>query len=159
MGGACDNVVRFEAASSHGVLLGTGIPPGTNLIVGIDIKEDKSRIWIGTAILSGIVLIALLLWFLPPRDVEAHNILHHLNFAPLLLAGLLFGSRMALWVTLFAFGAEAFNVYRTFQVSAFDAVDLLVELSIFGVAGIVAGFLSDRSRRQHRKLEQTAVEL
>ena len=40
-----------------------------------------------------------------------------------------------------------------------DAQDQIVELSIFGAAGIIAGFLSDRERVQRRRVETTKAEL
>ncbi len=45
------------------------------------------------------------------------------------------------------------------DVVAHDAQDQLVELSIFGAAGIIAGFLSDRERVQRKRVEATKVEL
>jgi signal transduction histidine kinase len=40
-----------------------------------------------------------------------------------------------------------------------DASDQVIELSIFGAAGLIAGFLSDRERRQRFSLERTKQEL
>jgi two-component system, NtrC family, sensor histidine kinase HydH len=111
------------------------------------------------AIFTAVIVIAASLRALPSDAIEIRNILHHLNFVPLILAGMLYGWRMALAATAFAFAAESLNFLRALQASAFDAVDLLAELAIFGVASVIAGILSDRSRRQRDRLEQAAAEL
>ncbi len=115
--------------------------------------------WKIAALLASIAAIALTLRALPAGSNEVRNILHHLNFAPLILTGMLFGWRAALMASLVAFAAEGLNLPRTIRESALDAVDLSVELGIFGVAGVIAGILSDRSRRQRTRLEQAASEL
>lgn len=116
------------------------------------------RYWSIAAVFVAVILIATLLRRLPADEVETRNILHHLNFVPLILAGM-FGWRMALAVTTFAFLAEAFNFQQALLSSTFDAVDLATELAIFGIASIVAGVLSDRSRLQRQRLEQSTSEL
>jgi two-component system, NtrC family, sensor histidine kinase HydH len=117
------------------------------------------QFWKITPIFAAIVVIAVSLRTLPADAVEVRNILHHLNFVPLILAGMLYGWRVALAATAFAFAAESLNFFRALQASTFDAVDLLAELTIFGVASLIAGILSDRSRRQRNRLEQAAAEL
>src|SRR5262249_15623102 len=90
---------------------------------------------------------------------EMLNFLHHLNFVPLLLAGMLLGWRAALATTAFAAVAQAPYIWLTQQVSLIYALDQVIELSIFGVAGVVAGFLSDRERNYRHNLEKTTIEL
>ncbi|HZY62835.1 MAG TPA: ATP-binding protein [Edaphobacter sp.] len=106
-----------------------------------------------------IVLLAVITWLTPPRAVEAHNILHHLNFLPLMMAGMLFGWRGALWALLFSAVVQAPMIVRHSSRWPLDAQDQVVELSIFGAAGVIAGFLSDRERVQRRRVEATKVEL
>src|SRR5665213_1497786 len=81
-------------------------------------------------IFASIALIAIILRALPAGSDEIRNTLHHLNFAPLIVAGLLYGWRAATAATMFAFLAESLNFLRTLRASAFDAIDLLVELAI-----------------------------
>jgi signal transduction histidine kinase len=114
----------------------------------------------------GVVLIALFQIFLvaltamvPSSYVTAHNILHHLNFLPLMFAGMIFGARGAGSAALFAAAINAPVIARHWAEWPMDAKDQIVELSIFSAAGLIAGFLSDRERAQRAKHEKTRQEL
>ena len=114
----------------------------------------------------GAVLIALMLACLvaltaviPVGNVSAHNILHHLNFLPLMVAGMLFGWRGAINASLFAFAINAPIIARHWFEWPLDAKDQIVELAIFSAAGLVAGYLSDRERANRMSLEKTRAEL
>jgi signal transduction histidine kinase len=119
----------------------------------------RSNYWKATCIASLILLLAIATWFTPVHAIELHNILHHLNFLPFMIAGMIFGGRGALWAVLFAAVVQAPSIARHWTSWPMDAQDQVVELSIFGVAGIIAGFLSDRERVQRRRVEVTKVEL
>ncbi len=106
-----------------------------------------------------IFILAIVTWFTSPRALEIHNILHHLNFLPFMLAGMLFGWRGALQALLFAVLIETPSVVRHWAASPFDSQDQVVELTIFGVAGVIAGLLSDRERVQRQRVEITKIEL
>jgi signal transduction histidine kinase len=106
-----------------------------------------------------IVVLASFDWTIPAHYVLAHNLLHHLNFIPLMLAGMWYGWRGAIVATVFAMLMHAPHVYLIYDVSRVDANDQLVELSIFGGAGVIAGFLADGERRQRFNLERTKREL
>jgi signal transduction histidine kinase len=115
---------------------------------------------------SGILLIgafvssvAVLTAVIPATDVSAHNILHHLNFLPLMIAGMLFGWRGAAIATLFATAVNAPGIARHWLDWPLDAKDQVVELAIFSAAGLIAGVLSDRERAQRRNLEDMQREL
>lgn len=105
-----------------------------------------------------IFLVALTVW-VPVGYVTAHNILHHLNFLPLMFAGMIFGARGAAWSALFAAAINAPAIARHWAEWPMDAKDQIVELSIFSAAGLIAGFLADRERAQRSKLEKTRQEL
>jgi two-component system sensor histidine kinase HydH len=115
---------------------------------------------------TGVLLVALpilalagLNVIIPASDITTHNILHHLNFLPLMIAGMLFGVRGA---TIAAFSACVMNaplIVRHWVEWPLDAKDQVVELSIFSAAGLIAGYLSDRERAQRRDLERTRQEL
>jgi two-component system sensor histidine kinase HydH len=119
----------------------------------------RSERWKATYIAGLILLLAITTWFTPPHAIELHNILHHLNFLPFMIAGMIFGWRGALWAVLFALLVQAPSIVRHWTWWPMDAQDQLVELSIFGAAGIIAGFLSDRERVQRKRVEATKVEL
>lgn len=105
-----------------------------------------------------IFLVLLTVW-VPADYITAHNILHHLNFLPLMFAGMIFGARGAAWSALFAAAINAPAIARHWVEWPMDAKDQIVELSIFSAAGLIAGFLADRERAQREKLEKTRQEL
>ncbi len=72
---------------------------------------------------------------------------------------MIFGWRGALWALFFAVLVQAPSIARHWTWWPMDAQDQVVELSIFGAAGIIAGFLSDRERVQRKRVEATKVEL
>ena len=113
----------------------------------------------GALIAVFLVLLAALTVAIPAQNVSAHNILHHLTFLPLMIAGMLFGWRGALRAALFAGAVNAPQIARHWTDSPLDAKDQIVELSIFSAAGLIAGYLSDRERMQRTKLETTRQEL
>ncbi len=126
--------------------------PGTSSIL----QQSRVR---ATLIALLILALAIITWIIPPTDIEAHNVLHHMNILPFLLAGLLFGWRGALTAVLFAAVVQTPSIVRHLVTWPLDAQDQIVELSVFGVAGIVAGAIADREREQRRRLLTTTVEL
>jgi two-component system, NtrC family, sensor histidine kinase HydH len=113
------------------------------------------------ALLIGVLLstFAGLTVAVPATNITAHNVLHHLNFLPLMIAGMLFGWRGAAYASVFAFAANIPGIARHWVEWPLDAKDQLVELTIFSAAGLIAGYLSDRERAQRRNLEKTQKEL
>ncbi|MCU1328239.1 MAG: Sensor histidine kinase [Bryobacterales bacterium] len=109
----------------------------------------------------GIVVIVIsgLMWVVPPAEVEVENSLHHLNFIPILLSAVLLSWGGAALTTLATAIAQSPYILISQRVSPENALDQVVELSIFGVAGVFAGFLSDRERRQKVELESASAEL
>src|SRR5438552_1850373 len=68
--------------------------------------------WIqGAAVAVLVVALAIFTWIVPPHAVMLHNILHHLNILPFMLAGLRFGWRGALKALLLA-RRQARNEHR-----------------------------------------------
>ncbi|MBS1799531.1 MAG: sensor histidine kinase [Acidobacteria bacterium] len=106
-----------------------------------------------------VVTLAVFTWMVPPRAVVVHNILHHLNILPFMLAGLFFGWRGVLKTVLLTAVLLAPSVYRHWFRAPLDAQDQIVELSTFGAAGVIAGLLADRERTQRKRVEATKVEL
>jgi signal transduction histidine kinase len=106
-----------------------------------------------------VVALAVLNWLTSPHAVVLHNILHHLNFLPFMLAGMLFGWRGALKTIVFAVILETPSIYHHWHSAPVDAQDQVVELSIFGAAGLIAGVLADRERLQRKRVEATQLEM
>jgi two-component system, NtrC family, sensor histidine kinase HydH len=106
-----------------------------------------------------VLLLAALNAIVPATQITAHNILHHLNFLPLMIAGMLFGWRGAAVTSVAIAFVNAPLIAHHWTRWPVDAKDQIVELSIFSAAGLIAGYLSDRERGQRRDLEQTRQEL
>ncbi|ADV82933.1 two-component system sensor histidine kinase NtrB [Terriglobus saanensis] len=116
------------------------------------------RLKIATVVLL-VITLAFFTWVTPPHAEVLHNILHHLNILPFMLAGLFFGWRGALKTILLALALQAPSIHRHWHRAPLDAQDQIVELSTFGAAGIIAGALADRERMQRKKVEATKREL
>jgi signal transduction histidine kinase len=106
-----------------------------------------------------VIALAVFTWIAPPHAVVLHNVLHHLNILPFMLAGMFFGWRGALKIVLLAVVLQAPSIYRHWFRMPLDAQDQVVELSTFGAAGVIAGLLSDRERMQRKRVEDTKAEL
>lgn len=106
-----------------------------------------------------VVTLAVFTWIVPPPEIVLHNILHHMNILPFMLAGMFFGWRGALKAILLAAVLQTPLIYRHWHRNPLDAQDQIVELSTFGAGGVIAGFLADRSRRQRKQVELTKQEL
>lgn len=106
-----------------------------------------------------VVVLAVFTWIVPPHAVVLHNILHHLNILPFMLAGLIFGWRGAARAILLATLLQAPSIVRHWRSAPLDAQDQIVELSTFGIAGLLAGAVADRERMQRRSVEATKSEL
>lgn len=106
-----------------------------------------------------ILLLGIVSLLAPGRDVETHNLLHHLNFLPLMLAGMLFGWRGAGIASIFSALVDAPVIANYWRSWPLEAKDQILELCIFSAAGLIAGYLSDQERAQRRKVEHTQREL
>ena len=112
-----------------------------------------------TSIVVMVLALAIATWLTPVHLVVLHNILHHLNILPLMLAGMLFGWRGAIKALLLATILQSPSIYRHWHTMPLDAQDQIVELSTFGSAAIIAGIVADRERRQRLRVETTKLEL
>ncbi len=106
-----------------------------------------------------VVLLAIFTWIAPPHEVVLHNILHHMNILPFLLAGMFFGWKGAIRTIFLAVVLQTPSIYRHWHSVPLDAQDQIVELSTFGAAGIIAGILADRGRMERERLKITKREL
>jgi two-component system sensor histidine kinase HydH len=110
-------------------------------------------------IVAMVIALAIATWLTPVHLIVLHNILHHLNILPLMLAGMLFGWRSALQALLLATVLQSPSIYRHWHTMPLDAQDQIVELSTFGAAGVIAGIIADRERMQRQRVETTKLEL
>jgi signal transduction histidine kinase len=112
-----------------------------------------------TLIAGLLLLLAFLNYIVPASNLSAHNVLHHLNFLPLMIAGMLFGWRGAAIAALCGGAINAPLIAVHWMEWPMDAKDQIVELSIFTAAGLIAGYLSDSERAHRNSLEKTRHEL
>lgn len=129
------------------------------LVMRADLRPSLGKSATGYGLLLALLCCAVLAWFVPGNYVLAHNILHHLNFLPLMMAGMLFGMRGAAIAALIAAVVNAPGITLHWFEWPMDAQDQIVELSIFSTAGLIAGYLSDRERTQRLRLQQTQQQL
>lgn len=115
--------------------------------------------WQAALILAAIAGLSATLWLIPMSSGQAHAIVHHLYFLPLIFAGRLFGWRKASLISVLAFALQAPHYLRAVQGYPVRAVDNAFELATFGIAAIITGYLSDRERRQREHIEKTKREL
>jgi two-component system sensor histidine kinase HydH len=115
--------------------------------------------WKAAVIAVLIVALAVTTWIIPPHAVVLHNILHHLNILPFMLAGMIFGWKGAIRAIVFAVVLQSPIIYRHWYRAPVDAQDQVVELSTFGIAGMIAGLIADRERMQRARVEATKREL
>lgn len=106
-----------------------------------------------------VIALAVFTWIAPVPALVLHNVLHHLNILPFMLAGMFFGWRGALKTVLLAAVLQAPSIHRHWHRMPLDAQDQIIELSTFGAAGVIAGILADRERMQRKRVEDTKVEL
>jgi two-component system sensor histidine kinase HydH len=106
-----------------------------------------------------VIALAVFNWVAPAHHVILHNVLHHLNILPFMLAGMFFGWRGALKTILLATLLQGPSIYRHWFQEPLDAQDQVVEISTFGMAAVIAGLLADRERTQRRRVEATKIEL
>src|SRR5215471_3818101 len=143
----------------NGTVRGAEITLGCSGRYPFSMDEDRvgwlERRTTGAIIVAALLLLpALLTLLIPVSDVSAHNVLHHLNFLPLMIAGMLFGWRGALVASIAAGVLNAPIIARHWTAWPTDAQDQVVELIIFSLAGLIAGYLSDRERAHRQHLEK-----
>jgi signal transduction histidine kinase len=119
-------------------------------------ERPQVRVLLIAVLISSLACLAAII---PVADISAHNILHHLNFLPLMIAGMLFGWRGAAIASFFAAVVNAPLIAQHWIDWPLDAKDQVVELAIFSAAGLIAGYLSDRERAQRSNLERMRQEL
>jgi signal transduction histidine kinase len=127
-------------------------------MAGISNKLLSKWLMVGS-IIAMVIVLAISTWLAPVHLYVLHNILHHLNILPLMLAGMLFGWRGAVKALLLATVLQSPSIYRHWRTMPIDAQDQIVELSTFGTAGVIAGIVADRERLQRLRVETTKLEL
>ena len=100
---------------------------------GSGLRSSRAK---ASLIVTLVAALAVSSWMAPAHAVILHNVLHHLNILPFMLAGMIFGWRGALKTMLLATVLQAPSIHRHWFLEPLDAQDQVVELSTFGSAGI-----------------------
>ncbi len=115
--------------------------------------------WQIAGIVGSILILTGLHWLHLKPDKQVHNLLYHFDFFPILTAGMLFGSRAAVFVTLATSLAEFPILWSLFRNDPVYMIDQAGETAVFGIAGVVVGFIAERARNQNLRLERATQEL
>jgi len=106
-----------------------------------------------------ILLLALSHWVVGRNGQHLHNLIYHMNFIPMLAAGMLFGWRAAAVAALATISAESPLAWRYWRDDPIYLADQAGEMAVFGIAGIVVGYMAERSQRHEATLERATHEL
>lgn len=119
----------------------------------------SGRGWLGLALALAVVSLSALHWVVPFHTIQIHNFLQHLFFLPLMVASLSFGWRGALALSLFVGVTQTPHVLKVWSAEPVYAMDQVLELPVFCLAGVVAGLLVEKEQRQKANLEMTKRQL
>jgi two-component system, NtrC family, sensor histidine kinase HydH len=97
--------------------------------------------------------------FTPDSMVQLHYLIQRLFYVPVVYAGLYFGWRGGLLAAVLAGLAYLPQILATWKLHPSYSINQYAEVTLFCVAGVVAGLLADRERRQKRILQETAEQL
>lgn len=124
---------------------------------GVTLLNDNR--WRKAMLLASILLLAATHWLVPRPEQHFHNFVYHLNFIPILMAGMLLGWPCSLLATALTVVAEFPLAWELWRDDAVYLTDQIGETAVFAAAGVVAGYLAERARRQKEHLERTSGEL
>jgi two-component system, NtrC family, sensor histidine kinase HydH len=122
-----------------------------------DLDTTPRLRWI--AILSAILLCGLLHMALPLTLAHWHNILQHLYYLPIVVAGMYYGWRGGLFAALLAGVSSLPYSLRLLAVMQPYAADQLLDIVVFCGAGVFTGLLAQREREHRINMERTAARL
>jgi two-component system sensor histidine kinase HydH len=86
-------------------------------------------------------------------------VLQRLYYLPIILAALQFGWRGGIIVAALSGLSYARSIISASNTSAYDLLDVNLEVMVFCVMGVMTGILADREYRQKRALQETTKEL
>ncbi len=119
-------------------------------------RKDLLRVCGVIAVTIGISTVH---YFTPDSMVQLHYLIQRLFYVPVVYAGLYFGWRGGLSAAVLAGFAYLPQILATWKLHPSYSVNQCAEVVLFCVAGVVAGLLADRERRQKKTLQETAEQL
>jgi signal transduction histidine kinase len=112
---------------------------------------------------SGVIAVTLGIgavhYFTPDSMVQLHYLIQRLFYVPVVYAGLYFGWRAGLCAAMLAGLAYAPQILATWKLHPSYSINQAAEVTLFCVAGVVAGLLAERERKQKKTLQETAEQL
>jgi signal transduction histidine kinase len=119
-------------------------------------RKDLLRAFGTVAVIIGIGTVH---YFTPDSMLQLHYLIQRLFYVPVVYAGLYFGWRGGLFAALVAGMAYFPQILATWKLHPSYSINQCAEVTLFFVAGTVAGLLADRERRQKQVLKDTAEQL
>ena len=119
----------------------------------------REPFWHQLLVLGSIPLVVSTHWLVPRPDKQIHNLLYHLDAIPLLAAAMLFGWRTSIVAAVLTIASELPQLWHFWPKDVTYRMDQIGETLVAGVAGLVVGWLSDRSHRQKVRIEAASHEL
>lgn len=119
-------------------------------------RHDVLRVGGVIAVTIGISIVH---YYTPDSMVQLHYLIQRLFYVPVVYAGLYFGWRGGLSAAVLAGLAYLPQILATWKLHPSYSINQCAEVVLFCVAGVVAGLLADRERRQKRTLQETAEQL
>ncbi len=119
-------------------------------------RKNLPRAFAVIAVIAGISIVHYLT---PDSRLQLHYLIQRLFYVPVIYAGLYFGWRGGLVAAVLAGIAYLPQILATWKLHPSYSVNQYAEVILFCVAGVVAGLLADRERRQKKILQETAQQL
>lgn len=110
-------------------------------------------------VIAAIAVISSVHYFTPDSMVQVHYLVQRLFYLPVIYAGLYFGWRGGLAAGILSGLAYLPQILATWKLSPSNSINQCAEVVLFCLAGLAAGFLADRERRQKQLLKETAEQL
>jgi len=120
------------------------------------VRKDLLRVSGVIVVIAGIATVH---YFTPDSMLQLHYLIQRLFYFPIVYAGLYFGWRGGLLTAFLAGLAYLQQILATWKLRPSDSINQCAEVTLFFVAGVVAGLLADRERRQKKALKETAEQL
>jgi len=119
----------------------------------------RADVFRGIAIISAIAAIGAAHYFTPDSLLQLHYLIQRLFYVPVVYAALYYGWRGGLMAAILAAVAYLQQIVATWKLRPSYSINQWAEVALFCVAGILAGLLADRERRQKKTLQETAEQL
>ena len=119
-------------------------------------RKDLLR---GCGVIAVTIGISTVHYLTPDSMVQLHYLIQRLFYVPVVYAGLYFGWRGGLSAAVLAGFAYLPQILATWKLHPSYSINQCAEVALFCVAGVVAGILADRERRQKKTLQETAEQL